>query len=252
MFKTGLVSISFRECTPEKIIEQVAECGLDSIEWGGDVHVPVGDLNQANKVKEMMEQSGLITSAYGSYYRVGLSHDFEQVLETALALNTKLIRVWAGKKPSSAFSEEDWIKIVDESIQIADLADKKGMNIGFEYHANTLTDSHATALELIKRINRKNVFLYWQPPVGMEKEACLTGLLNIMDVLCNVHVFQWNIRDRRPLEEGRDLWETYISHVKDTGVDRYFSLEFIKDNDLEQLKKDSKLLKELIDFKNKI
>ena len=40
MIESGLVSITFRKLTVEKIIELVKEAGLQGIEWGGDVHVP--------------------------------------------------------------------------------------------------------------------------------------------------------------------------------------------------------------------
>ena len=49
--KTGLVSITFREKSPEEIVGLVVEAGLDGIEWGGDVHVPHGDLAKAREVR---------------------------------------------------------------------------------------------------------------------------------------------------------------------------------------------------------
>ena len=39
MLNTGLVSVTFRDKTPEEIISTVKQCGLEGIEWGGDVHV---------------------------------------------------------------------------------------------------------------------------------------------------------------------------------------------------------------------
>ena len=45
--KIGLVSVSFRGLAPEAIIDLAAECGLGGVEWGGDVHVPCGDLRRA-------------------------------------------------------------------------------------------------------------------------------------------------------------------------------------------------------------
>lgn len=40
MFYPGLVSISFRNHSPEEIISEAAKCHLHSIEWGSDVHAP--------------------------------------------------------------------------------------------------------------------------------------------------------------------------------------------------------------------
>ena len=41
--KTGLVSISFRKKTPLELIKASKESGLEYIEWGGDVHIPMGN-----------------------------------------------------------------------------------------------------------------------------------------------------------------------------------------------------------------
>ena len=70
---SGLVSITFRQLTPEQIVDLVAETGLAAIEWGGDVHVPHGEVAPARDVRRRTEEAGLIVASYGSYLRVG--HD---------------------------------------------------------------------------------------------------------------------------------------------------------------------------------
>ena len=47
MFRTGLVSVSFRDKTPPEIIKAAAGAGLSCIEWGSDVHAPFSDTVQA-------------------------------------------------------------------------------------------------------------------------------------------------------------------------------------------------------------
>src|SRR5512137_1553394 len=100
MIKPGLLSITFRKHSPADIIALVRQAQLTSIEWGGDVHVPHGDLARAGEVARQTTDAGLQVSAYGSYYRLGQSETaglpFEKVLETAVALGAPTIRVWAG------------------------------------------------------------------------------------------------------------------------------------------------------------
>ena len=107
MISSGLVSITFRKLSPREIVDLVAKAQLDAIEWGGDVHVPHGDLSAAKDVHKMTNDAGLSLSSYGSYYRVG--HDepvpFGEVLETAVELKAPTIRVWAGKKGSNDADE---------------------------------------------------------------------------------------------------------------------------------------------------
>lgn len=80
--------------------ELIAACrraGLQGIEWGGDVHVPHGNLEVAREVAARTREAGLEIPSYGSYYRVGRDESaqvsFARVLDTAVVLQTPLIRV---------------------------------------------------------------------------------------------------------------------------------------------------------------
>ncbi|MFN2155934.1 MAG: sugar phosphate isomerase/epimerase, partial [Anaerolineae bacterium] len=97
MIRSGLVSITFRQLSPAEIVARAAQAGLEAIEWGGDVHVPHGDVDAARTVRRTTEEAGLQVAAYGAYYRVGHEEPcpFADVLESAVALGAPLIRVWA-------------------------------------------------------------------------------------------------------------------------------------------------------------
>ena len=107
--KAGLVSITFRQLSAEKIISLVSEADLDGIEWGGDVHVPHGDVKRADQVKRMTLDSGLNISAFGSYYKfqehnpdsAAKGPRMEAVLDTAEALGTPSIRIWGRRNRRS-------------------------------------------------------------------------------------------------------------------------------------------------------
>jgi len=67
---------------------------MRAIEWGGDVHVPTGDLAGAREVAARCGDAGIAVEAYGSYFRA--SGEFGPVLETAVALGAPRVRVRAG------------------------------------------------------------------------------------------------------------------------------------------------------------
>ena len=71
MIQGGLVSASFRALAPGEIVDLVAQAGLAGIEWGGDVHVPHGDVACAREVYRRTVDAGLTVCSYGSYYRAG-------------------------------------------------------------------------------------------------------------------------------------------------------------------------------------
>src|SRR5215211_4654031 len=119
MLTSGLVSITFRQLAPREIVELAAAAGLRGIEWGGDIHVPAGDLQAARRVRQLTADAGLQVLAYGSYFRFQPGTAFEPVLETALALGAPLIRVWAGNQASAEADAAVRATIVAESRRIA-------------------------------------------------------------------------------------------------------------------------------------
>ena len=163
----GLVSITFRKLTPtEYLFDLVAQAQLTGIEWGGDVHVPHGDIATAHAVRRQTVNAGLQVAAYGSYYRV--SHEetgpFDAVLAAAVALEAPAIRVWAGRQGTEAADDAYWAAVIEDSRRIADLAAVEGIKIAYEFHGNTLTDTNDSAHLLLERVDHPNVRSYWQPP----------------------------------------------------------------------------------------
>ena len=59
MFRTGLVSVSFRDKTPLEIIKAAAGTGLSCIEWGSDVHAPFSDTQKLAEIKKECSENGI-------------------------------------------------------------------------------------------------------------------------------------------------------------------------------------------------
>lgn len=245
MIHTGLVSVTFRKLAPRAIVDLVAEARLEGIEWGGDIHVPHGNLARAREVAAMTAAAGLRVAAYGSYYRVGEETDlaFEAVLDTAAALGAPLIRVWAGDRGSAAADAAFWERVVAESRRIGNLAAAAGKTVTFEYHGGTLTDTDAAARQLIQRVAHDRVRLYWQPRVGPSIQENLDSLRGVLPWLANVHVFHWGPThlDRHPLTQGEDDWQRYLGVI--AGGDHAALLEFVRDDEPAQFLRDAATLR---------
>ena len=69
MIRPGLCSVTLRALEPSAVVELAAAAGLEAIEWGGDVHVPPGDVDRAGQVRTLTEGAGLAVASYGSYLR---------------------------------------------------------------------------------------------------------------------------------------------------------------------------------------
>lgn len=123
--------------------------GLDAVEWGGDIHVPPGNAQAARAALHCTRENGLTVSAYGSYYRAGAEEDFGPVLETALSLGCRVIRVWAGRQGSALCTQEERRAVTACLARAAERAAQAGCVVATEYHADTLTDTLASALALL-------------------------------------------------------------------------------------------------------
>ena len=255
MIKSGLVSVSFRKLSPDEIIAAAVKAGLKGIEWGGDVHVPHGDLARAAAVLAACRREKVEISAYGSYYRAGLptgndNLDFSQVLDTARALETSTVRVWAGHHGSAGQSPEQRQEGVDDLKRICDLAGAHNVSISLEYHSNTLTDTNASASQLIQEVNHDNLRFYWQPPLGTNREYRLEGLRGILPRLTNLHVFWWHTEHdttcRLSLEEGMVFWNEVFAVAGHAGGTHFAAMEFFRGDELDQFYADAAVLRRLL------
>jgi 3-dehydroshikimate dehydratase len=248
MLIPGLVSITFRALAPEEIIRLVAEAGLQSIEWGGDIHVPHGEVNRARDVGRWTREAGLMVAAYGSYYRLGGGKDvpsFEKVLASAVGLGAPTIRVWAGVKGSADYSPEERRMVIDDALRVAEMAARSGITISLEYHGGTLTDTRESVQSLLGELAHPNIEFLWQPSNGEPVEACALRLIDVLPRLRNVHVFHWwpTAAERHPLSEGEARWRTYVDIVRETGKPVDFLLEFVVKDSPGQFLADAAILR---------
>ena len=250
MLRPAICSITFRDLKAATILDICREAKLEGIEWGGDVHVPHGDFATAKAVGALTREAGIEISAYGSYYRCDESKlAFADVLQTALALKAPVIRVWAGEKGSEAISPEERTSITDALRNAVDAATKAGLNVALEYHRNTLTDTCASAHQLLTEVDRQNLKLFWQPRIGATVEANLIELRAALPHLANVHCFHWGpggYNDRFTLREGEATWRRYLQTLQPLEGDRYITLEFVKNNSPEQCLEDARTLRDLL------
>jgi 3-dehydroshikimate dehydratase len=249
MLSTGLVSITFRPLDPEEILRLAVQARIETIEWGGDVHVPVGDLDRARETGRLTREAGLKVSAYGSYFRLGEGEGrFEPVLATAVALGAPTIRIWAGNRSSADCPPHERSQLIEEACLVAEMAGKARLTISLEYHDGTLTDTRNSVRALLQELNHPGIEFFWQPSHGESTAECAGRLDDVLPRLRNVHVFHWwpTFAERHPLAEGETAWRTYIDLVRRSGRPVEFLLEFVRNDSPAQFLVDVETLHRLL------
>lgn len=252
MIVPGIASVTFRRRSPRQVIDLALKAGLQGIEWGGDIHVPLGQIQVAKEVGQLSTQAGLNVSAYGSYYTVGKSKDFglkfSEVLDTAEALNAPIIRVWAGNRSSANASESYRRKVLEECWEIAQLAQERMVCLAFEFHDNTLNDTYSSSIALLSKLDHPAIKTYWQPIHGAGAELNAAGIELILPWIVGVHIFHWWPRAeiRLPLIAGLDHWKRYLHCLAKAERSIPGNLEFVKEDSSEQFHEDASTLLALI------
>lgn len=249
-FIPGLCSVTLRALPADLVIELAADAGLQAIEWGGDVHVPAGDVATADAVRRRTEEAGLSVCSYGSYFgRAGKTDDFAAVLDAACALGAPRIRIWAGSLGSVDASAEQRAQFVVAVQAAADRARQVGVQLAFEFHRKTLTDSVESTLRLLAEVDRENVATYWQPPIDLPDDDAVAGLRRVLDDVVTVHAFSWwPGQHRLQLDSRSALWRAVAATLSARPHPVPVLLEFVPDDAPEVIGPEAAALRTLFDL----
>lgn len=245
MLNTGLVSITFRKLGTDEIARHMKNCALDTVEWGGDIHVPPLNAAAIGAAVAASRENSVKISSYGSYYRcVGDDEAINAEISTAAALGADYIRVWAGEHWSNDIDESGRAAVVSNIKKTCKCARERNLTVCPEFHQGTLTDELDSALKLVDEVAEDNFKLYWQPNQFKDDEYNLRAIRGVLPYLTNVHVFSWVGNDKYPLKDGERMWRKYIDIIRSDGRDHNLMLEFVCDGTVEQLYRDAEVLNE--------
>ena len=241
MLIPGLVSVTFKKHTAREVLGLLEKTQLRAIEWSEGWHVHLGNLDEAADIRELCKEKGISIVALGSYYKLGENQDFTPVLELALALGAPTIRIWAGKKSSLIVSPESFASLAREAEHLAQRCSASGIEIAFEFHKDTLTDTNAGAAALLALA--PSCKSLWQPIGDLSRQERKDGLGMLSQKLAYLHVFYMNGTLKRPLQEGVEEWKGYLAKISG---DHYALLEFVMNDREDQFLDDAATLYQLV------
>lgn len=240
----GLVSVSFRKNLPEEILSAMKDSDLSVIEWGSDVHAPSDDIQNLNELVKLQKKYGISCSSYGTYFRIGVSEKSEiyGIIKAAGILGTDIIRLWAGNLSSKEVSGESKEKFFLECKDLSEIAKENGVKFCLECHNHTYTDDKTAAYELIKYVNSPYFKMYWQPNQFKSFDENIACAKLLSPYTENIHVFNWEGKNKYPLIGAKDAWRTYLSQFD---ADKTLLLEFMPDDSIDSLKTEADSLRSI-------
>ena len=249
MFKTGVVSVSFRALTVDEVIKYTKESGLKAIEWGSDVHAPYNDLERIEYIAKAQKEAGLYCPSYGTYFKLG-THDTEELhgyIAAAKILGTNILRLWCGNKNHADLTPEEREFMISECKKAAKIAEEEGAILCMECHNNSFTNTLAGALDLMESVNSPAFRMYWQPAFKGE-EADIAYAKAIAPYTNTVHVFYYEDGVKRSMADGVEIWKKFLKLFDGT---QHLLLEFMPDKRPESLATEARVLNEIRDAVNK-
>lgn len=244
-YTPGLVSVSFRECTPREIVEAAKAEGLSCIEWGSDVHAPCNDAARLNEIAELQKEYGIACSSYGTYFRLGETplEELEAYIKAAKLLGTDILRLWCGRKSGKDMTEEERNSFLEICRRAADIAESNGAVLCMECHRKTFTENPDDAVLLMQTVNSPNFRMYWQPFQWQSVEQNTENAKKIAPYAEHVHVFNWTEDQKLPLAEAVAEWRGYLEKL---GAPRTLLLEFMPNGTTDELAGEAASLKFII------
>ena len=248
MYSLGLVSVSFRDQSPETVVAAAKAAGLNCIEWVSDAHAPYDRDDILMDLAALQEASGIRCCSYGTQFILGRDHpqELRSYIRAAKLLNTNVLRLWCGRKHSEDFSPRELEALYRQCRTAAALAEAEGVTLCMECHNTTLTNRKEGALDLMLAVNSPNFRMYWQPNHYLSDEENLAYAWLLAPYTNHVHVFNWHAEGedtrREPLAGAVPLWREYLKNL--TG-DRTLLLEYMPDNRLESLPVEAEALRRI-------
>lgn len=282
-FAPGLCSVTLRGSSVGEVVDVAAGGGLAAIEWGGDVHVPAGDLAAAASAGELTAAAGLVVGSYGSYLFAEptlADDDIARVVETAAALGAPWVRVWCPFGVEPGAPEDEVVAVAATLRRITGRASAVGVGVYVEFHGQTLTATEASAAAVLAAASSPaGPWSAWQPPYwdrtrplgaatdpvgdpatgGGRHDAAdrdEAGIAVLAPRLVHVHVYAWDHEGgRHPLATQADAWVRRLRAAALAGPvggpplddrPRLALLEFVPDDDRAAVATEAATLRSLL------
>ena len=244
-YRLGVVSVSFRDRTPEEILRATKGAGFGCVEWGSDIHAPCRDNDRLCEIVGLQEKYGIVCSSYGTYFRLGQTpmEELDDYIAAAKRLGTDVLRLWCGTKSRADMTDAECDALLLACRQAAALAKEQGVVLCMECHRKTFTENPDDAVWLMQAVDSPHFRMYWQPFQWQNVEQNIENAKKIAPYAGYIHVFNWKGSEKLPLGDAIGEWQSYLEAFP---APRTLLLEFMPNGSVEELSRESRALKTIV------
>lgn len=164
----------FRNEPFETVVKAAASIGYCGVEIRALSHLPADMSTQdVREMKQQLDDHGLVAPAIYLPNGAYLSESAEQSRRTLAQLETyaefarelgaSMILHKANSPAPREATEDDFVRCADWMVQAADRLHRAGLQLVWEMHHNSLTETIDSCLRLLRLVNRPNVGLALDP-----------------------------------------------------------------------------------------
>ncbi len=227
----------------------LAEAGYDAIEiWWP--HLEMLGRDERAELAASLQHAGLEVAMVSPYFDFTTSDASAQasiaqgmtVISAAREVGAAGIRCFTGKTGSAEATAEQWDRAVDGLQRLADAAGD--LTFALETHARNLMDTPEATERLIKRIDRSNVGLIFQPSTFFADPQ--GALARLAPWTRHVHATNRRGNDRALLGEGELDYPALIAALRKAGFNGCISVEWMGDDPADVARQEAHYLRSIL------
>ena len=259
MVRLGLSSQAFPVLNTAEVSGLAAKAGLEGIEWAAESHLMPGDPRAASTLLMETLMARLAIASYAALYRVlpgaeaGLA--FEALLGTAMAIQSPILRIYAGSKPWTKMQAEARKALADELLRLGSLAGEKGVTVALTLSRGTALEDYRCAEELLSEVDHAFIRVAWEPLPGVAVEEADAALGRLSSRTALILARRADRLGRSgPLAQEAQVWErriaAYLATETEPKMSRFVLLGRIGEADEARVNEDSGFLSSVIRSRN--
>lgn len=259
MVRLGLSSQAFPMLSTSEVSSLASAAGLEGIEWAAESHLAPGDPHTASALLMETLMARLSIASFAALYRVqpgseaGLA--FEPLLGTAAAIQSPVLRIYAGTKPWTKMPAGDRRALGDELVRLGDIAGERGITVALTLSRGTALEDYRCAEELFSDVDHAFVRVAWEPLPGISMEEADAALGRLSPRTALILARRSDRLGRSgPLSGEAPVWErrvsAYLASETEPKMSRFVLLGRIGESDAERVKEDAGFLATVVTARN--